>query len=205
MRLVPGDRSGKPVDAQTPVPGVVVAGAPVPAGTFVLRAGEDRHPFVGVGVDRPELPGRVTGPEIPAPAPQGPGQCAGDFIDGLSHMGHRGELAYPLADRIHGPRTGPAMQVEPAPAANGGDLAVMPAEEVETRATTGKMDDPGLVRVQLQPERGQDLGHQQPRLLGAVSGAAPATTTPGTGVWASTGSPERSPGTRRMPDGERCR
>src|SRR6476660_2404070 len=96
MRLVPGDRSGKPVDAQTPVPGVVVVGDPVPTGTVVLRAGEDRHPFVGVSVDRQELPGRVSGPEVSAPAPQGPGQGLGDFIDALSHMGHRGELAYPL-------------------------------------------------------------------------------------------------------------
>ena len=49
---------------------------------------------------------------------------------------------------------------------------MVPAEEVETRATTREMDDPGLVRVQLQPERGQDLGHQRPGLLGAVTGGA---------------------------------
>jgi len=49
---------------------------------------------------------------------------------------------------------------------------VVPTEEIEACVATGQIDDPGLVRVQLQPERGKDLGHQESGCFGPVGGSA---------------------------------
>ena len=49
---------------------------------------------------------------------------------------------------------------------------MVPTEEIEACVATGQIDDPGLVRVQLQPERGKDLGHQESGCFGPVGGSA---------------------------------
>jgi hypothetical protein len=46
---------------------------------------------------------------------------------------------------------------------------VVEAEKVEPLPALGQLYDPGLVGVQVQPQRGQDLGHQPAGVLGLLS------------------------------------
>nr|WTB34367.1 hypothetical protein OG781_37050 [Streptomyces sp. NBC_00830] len=49
---------------------------------------------------------------------------------------------------------------------------MMEAEEIETLATPGEVDDAGLLRMQLQPEADQHRPGQFPRLHGTFPGRA---------------------------------
>src|SRR6266542_2971479 len=132
----------------------------------VLGAREQGRAFVGVAVDGRKAPGGVARAVVGSPPPEHPADVLRHLRHGTPHEASVRCLSDPLPDGRQGPPGRPTLEVPPPSPPPGLHLVAVKAQEVESLGTFGEADDPGLVRVQLKPQRTKDLLHPAPGLAG---------------------------------------
>lgn len=111
---------------------------------------------MNIAVDGGELPGGVTPPEVVAPAPKYRVEVCYHRTDRSAHLISSGRGLDLTSDQGHIAIGRPFLKEITIRRLPGPYLAMSEAEEDEAVLTLEEASDPGLARVQVQSQRGQD-------------------------------------------------